>query len=584
MNDWILLLIGLTIYSIVGTIFHYQDKLPSGLNIFGPLTTYRSQWGIDWIDRTASRYPSGWLHYGTLGAIAAGIVMVFSALLVVSSSIFTIFYPQPETAINDPVNMLIVPGVNDFLPLSVTPHIIAGLVIGLVIHEGGHAIMCRIGDMNIDSVGTISLAVIPLGAFVEPDDESVTASSRAAKLRMYSAGVMNNFVVSLLLLAILLIPVLSAFSVAPGAAVAGAIAGTPAETASLEKGDRITHINNTEIENNTEYRSYLETNNQSTLSLTLSSGETVELNREVTVIQAAQDTEIEPGTTITHVDGEPVDTSQEFTSALDGKRVVTLKTESGDTHTVPVGVKVKAQPGFPAADAGLPTNTTTTITAIDGKQTPSLTALETVLNDYEPGETVTVEVYQNNDFKTYSVTLTEQGDSALLGVTTAPGTNGLVVNDDGTQLYPAEHYLELLMHGQTDGNVIGNSALGHLLLLLQFPAAAAAGVLPYNFAGFTGGVENFYTISGPLAVFGTGTVMGLANMLFWVSWVNINLGIFNCIPTYPLDGGHIVRELFGYTTEKLPVGEPLQHSAARVGVYTTMALMLGGIYVMIFGI
>lgn len=584
MNNWLLLLIGLLIYSIIGTALHYRNRLPPGLSIHGPITTYRSQRGIDWIDRTASRYPETWHRYGTLGAIAAGIVLVLSALLVLSSALFTIFYPQPESSINEPVNMLIVPVVNDFLPLSTTPHIVAGLVIGLVIHEGGHAIMCRIGDISIDSVGTISLAAIPLGAFVEPDEESVTTASRPAKLRMYAAGVMNNFVLSFVLLLILLIPVLGAFSVAPGAAIGGVVDNSPAADATLENGDRITSINGTPIMNNTQYQSYLSSSNQKTLSVSTADGKTLTLHREVTVRSAAKDAAFTPGTTITHINGTTINTSQDFSAELTNKRVATIQTAIGDTKIIPVGRLVKAQPGLPAATAGVPTDTTVTITAVNGTLVSSSGGLSSVLSTHSSGETVSVEVYENNKFNTYSITLTDRNGEASLGVSTAPGISGLVVDDDGVQLYPAEHYLGLLKHGQTEGNVIGNSIFGHLLLLLQLPAAGAAGVLTYNFAGFTGGVENFYTITGPLSVFGAGAVMGFANMLFWVSWVNINLGIFNCIPTPPLDGGHIVRELYGYVTEKLPVTPALQHTIARVAAYATAALMLGSIFVMLFAV
>ena len=79
--------------------------------------------------------------------------------------------------------------------------------------------------------------------------------------------------------------------------------------------------------------------------------------------------------------------------------------------------------------------------------------------------------------------------------------------------------------------------------------------------GFTGAIANcFLSFSGPLAGFVLAFVMfvflqmipaqeGLASMLFmfflrWTAWISIFWGIFNLLPIYPMDGGHISREIF----------------------------------------
>ena len=79
--------------------------------------------------------------------------------------------------------------------------------------------------------------------------------------------------------------------------------------------------------------------------------------------------------------------------------------------------------------------------------------------------------------------------------------------------------------------------------------------------GFTGAAANcFLSFSGPLAGFLLAFVMigflrmvpaemGLASelLLFFLQWtalISIFWGIFNLLPIYPMDGGHIARELF----------------------------------------
>ena len=45
--------------------------------------------------------------------------------------------------------------------------------------------------------------VIPIGAFVEPDEEEVKTASSWPKMRMFGAGIMNNMVVGIVCLALL---------------------------------------------------------------------------------------------------------------------------------------------------------------------------------------------------------------------------------------------------------------------------------------------------------------------------------------------------------------------------------------------
>jgi membrane-associated protease RseP (regulator of RpoE activity) len=99
----------------------------------------------------------------------------------------------------------------------------------------------------------------------------------------------------------------------------------------------------------------------------------------------------------------------------------------------------------------------------------------------------------------------------------------------------------------------------------------------YNFAGFNGAVTNFYAVSGPL---GAGAVFGIVNVLFWTGWVNINLGIFNCIPSYPLDGGHILRSCVEATAARLP-GE-VSSTAVSAVTTTVSAVMILSILGLLF--
>ena len=73
----------------------------------------------------------------------------------------------PLTAANELKNVLAIPGVNDFIPFTFAVWL--GLLVTMVVHEFGHAILCRVEAIRVKSMGVL-MAVIPIGAFVEPDE------------------------------------------------------------------------------------------------------------------------------------------------------------------------------------------------------------------------------------------------------------------------------------------------------------------------------------------------------------------------------------------------------------------------------
>ncbi|MFC6769120.1 site-2 protease family protein, partial [Natrinema soli] len=213
---WVLL--GLLLYWLAVIGLRNGGYLPDYIGTQGPILTFHTKRGRVLLDRLA-RPKRFWRAWSNIGVGIALVVMVAMFAFLIQAAITALSTPQMATsAVRQPRNVLVIPGVNDFLPLSATPGIVFGLLVGLVVHEGGHGLLCRVEDIDIDSMGIAMLAVLPVGAFVEPDQESSKSASRGGQTRMFAAGVTNNFAITILAFALLFGPVVGAIGVASAGA------------------------------------------------------------------------------------------------------------------------------------------------------------------------------------------------------------------------------------------------------------------------------------------------------------------------------------------------------------------------------
>jgi len=594
METWQLLLVGLVGYWAVVSWVRSRGLLPSFVNTSGPITTLHTQRGRQFLDRVASR-ERVWRAWGNFGLGLAAVVLVGVLFALVLTAVSTLANPPEPSPVTQPQNALVIPGVNDFLPLSVAPEIMAGLFVGIVVHEFGHGLMCRVENIEVESMGLALLAVLPVGAFVEPEQESQEAADRGSKARMFAAGVANNFLVVVVTFALLFGPVAGAVAVADGGLVGDVYDGSAAADAGISGGDRVTHVAGEPVANNTEFEAALRDHEAASVPVTLANGDSVTVDRRLHVVANATNSPlaVEDGDTVAAVNGTDVATERELREALADREVATFELADGSTTTAPAGALVTVAPEGPAAADGMPAEEDAVVVAFDGERVTSREDLSDRLDAHQPGDTVDVAAYVDGDRETYQVTLGEQSDgSSYFGVVIAPGVSGVATSEFGASLYPADSF-QALLSGDTAGSAYLNALFGGdggpVTGFLQ--AIVGALYLPFmglidptvgfNFPGFAGTNAGFYDVTGVLGVLPDWVTFVGANLLLWTGWVNLNLGLFNCIPAFPLDGGHLLRTGAEAATSRLPFGN--RQALTRAITTSVGLLMLASLLLMLFG-
>ena len=199
----------------------------------------------------ASRYIS-WLFLLTVPFVA-GVALY----LMVNSLINILSNPAVGQVARElgPGAILLLPGINPMLPIV---YGWIAIVVAIVIHEGAHGIIARNVGFNVKSSGLLFFLIIPIGAFVDVDEEQIKTAKARPALKVMAAGVGANTILGVACLIGLLLIVGSLSPAINGVYVSDVTEGMPAKTAGLQTRDVLVSIDNTTISNSTQLRKILD--------------------------------------------------------------------------------------------------------------------------------------------------------------------------------------------------------------------------------------------------------------------------------------------------------------------------------------
>jgi membrane-associated protease RseP (regulator of RpoE activity) len=211
-----------------------------------PLLTLRTKIFSGVFDRLGSLRTSRWISW-----IALVIVPVVAAigLYMLCMSLFALLWNPAAGDITrelGPQAYLLLPGINPLLPIL---YGWLAIVCAIVVHEGAHGIIARNRGLNVKSSGLLFFLIIPIGAFVDVDEEQLTKAKPRDSLRVMAAGVAGNVVLALVCLLAVLLIVNGLTPLVDGVYISDVTEGMPAQEAGLLPSDVFVSINNVSIDN-----------------------------------------------------------------------------------------------------------------------------------------------------------------------------------------------------------------------------------------------------------------------------------------------------------------------------------------------
>jgi len=237
-------LIFILAYSFIVIALKSRIEKNKNFSLMGPFLMIKSVLGINLIQRIGS-HKRLWHGFGILSILLVAILMPSIFVLLVVEAL--IVYKIPASKAPQPTELIGIPGINPFIPVI---YGIIALIVAVVIHELFHGFVAKSNGMSIKSTGILYF-IVPIGAFVELDEEHMKKISKKPRSMIAAAGPGINFVLAFVFL--MLFFGMVSTTVVPayhnGMGVYSVYSNSAAQHAGIVPGDILISINNVTINN-----------------------------------------------------------------------------------------------------------------------------------------------------------------------------------------------------------------------------------------------------------------------------------------------------------------------------------------------
>ena len=169
-------------------------KKGGSVSLWGPALMIKTQRGKKFLENIGkNRF---WRHYANFGIVLSFFIMIFVFFLLLWQAYIVTTIP-PSRAPN-PQEAIGLPGINPIIPVG---YGILALIVAVVLHEFSHGFLVAYHKLKIISIG-ILLFIVPIGAFVEPDEDRLFKAERKKRMRVFAAGPTTNIILAIIFLII----------------------------------------------------------------------------------------------------------------------------------------------------------------------------------------------------------------------------------------------------------------------------------------------------------------------------------------------------------------------------------------------
>ena len=213
-------------------------------------------------------------YFSWIGLVLVPFVVGIALYLIVNSLIGLLSNPGVGQVARElgPGTILLLPGINPMLPIG---YGWIAIICAIAIHEGAHGVIARNVGLKVKSSGLLFFLFVPIGAFVDVDEEQIKKAKPRASLKVMAAGVGGNIILSAVCLLGVLVLVGGLTPVIDGGVYINDVTqGMPAQTAGLLPNDVLVSIDNVKINSTVDLRAILDNKTSGdTMHVTVARGE-----------------------------------------------------------------------------------------------------------------------------------------------------------------------------------------------------------------------------------------------------------------------------------------------------------------------